>query len=42
MFQKKKLIYVLTGDGPELRDYVTDMGIVEPLLRLVKTDTPVS
>jgi len=32
----------LTGDGPELRDYVTEMGIVEPLLRLVKTDTPVS
>lgn len=33
---------MILGDGPELRDYVTEMGIVEPLLRLIKTDTPVS
>ena len=30
------------GDGPDLRDYVIKNGCVEPLLQLVKPDTPVS
>jgi len=29
------------GDGPDMRDYVTECGVAEPLLRLVQTDTNV-
>ena len=31
----------IAGDGPELRDYVIKNGCVEPLLTLVKPETPV-
>ena len=31
----------IAGDGPELRDYVIKNGCVEPLLQLVKPETPV-
>ncbi len=31
----------MAGDGAELRDYVIKNGCVEPLLALVRPDTPV-
>ncbi|XP_029654365.1 importin subunit alpha-1 [Octopus sinensis] len=30
----------IAGDGPELRDFVTECGVVEPLLKLAKRDLP--
>ncbi|XP_060585028.1 importin subunit alpha-1-like [Ruditapes philippinarum] len=32
----------IAGDGPDMRDYVTECGISEPLLRLVQADTNAS
>ena len=30
----------IVGDGPELRDFVIKCGCVEPLLQLIKAETP--
>ena len=39
----KKMFFILfSGDGPELRDFVIKCGCVEPLLALIKNDSPVS
>ena len=32
----------IAGDGPELRDHVINTNCIEPLLGLVKPETPVS
>ena len=32
----------IAGDGAELREFVIRNGIIEPLLALVRPDTPVS
>lgn len=32
----------IIGDGPHLRDYVIDMGVVQPLLSFIKPDIPIS
>lgn len=32
----------IIGDGPQLRDYVINMGVVPPLLSFIKPDIPIS
>ena len=32
----------IIGDGPQLRDYVIKLGVVQPLLSFVKPDIPIS
>ena len=34
--------HLFPGDGPGMRDYVTQMGILQPLLQLAASDVPVS
>ena len=33
---------IFVGDGPDLRDYVIKCGVIEPLLNLIKPETPVN
>lgn len=32
----------IIGDGPVLRDYVIELGVVEPLLSFIKPEIPIS
>jgi importin subunit alpha-2 len=32
----------IAGNGPELRDHVIELGIINPLITLIKPDAPVS
>lgn len=32
----------IIGDGPHLRDYVIELGIVKPLLSFIKPEIPIS
>lgn len=32
----------IIGDGPALRDYVINLGVVQPLLAFIKPDIPIS
>lgn len=32
----------IIGDGPHLRDYVIELGVINPLLRFIKPDIPIS
>ena len=37
----KVLLISLLGDGPSFRDFVIESGVVDPLLNLIKQNTPV-
>lgn len=32
----------IIGDGPHLRDYVINLGVVQPLLSFIKPDIPIT
>ena len=36
------LIGNIIGDGPQLRDYVIQLGVVEPLLSFISPDIPIT
>ena len=40
--QKIKTQYFLSGDGPQCRDYVIQLGVVDPLLKFISDDIPMT
>ena len=36
------ILFISTGDGPQLRDFVIQHGVVDPLLQFVNPSVPVS
>ena len=48
-FSKKKLLFSsffppgnIIGDGPHLRDYVIELGVVQPLLQFISPEIPIT
>ena len=40
--RKKGEVYLKHGDGPHLRDYVIQLGVVEPLLSFISPNIPIT
>ncbi len=40
-FFKKKFFFSL-GDGPRLRDYAIELGVIQPLVEFIQKDIPVT
>jgi hypothetical protein len=39
---KKKFFFFLIGDGPRLRDYAIELGVIQPLVEFIQKDIPVT
>ncbi len=42
IFFFEKIFYFCLGDGPRLRDYAIELGVIQPLIEFIQKDIPVT